>query len=123
MDTRKKIVHLHSLPGGQANLRIAKGWFDVLTAEHCELLRKAKGPEGILVVLVYIETETRPAPLTASDRAQMVAALGAVDWVCACDAEECLEIETRLQPEAVLDVEAVRQRDVVRDVLEQHASR
>ncbi len=121
MDTRRKIVQRQSLPARQSNLRLAKGWFDVLTAEHCELLTELKDPNGPLVVLIYSETELRPSPLRAFDRAQMVAALRSVDWVCVCEAPESEEIARSIQPETVLDIEVVQQRDVVRDVRELHA--
>ncbi len=120
MDTRQKILHRQSLPERKSNIRLAKGWFDVLTAEQCERLAQLKSPGGTLGVLVYADTDVRPAPLCANDRAQMVAALRSVDWVCVCEEPESGEIARTLQVETVLDIDAVQQRDVVRDVLESH---
>lgn len=98
------------------------GWFDVLTAEHCELLRSAKPRDGSLVVLVYQETELRPAPLCVHDRAQLVAALESVDWVCVCAASEAKSIADDCAADCVIDIDSAQKRDVVRDVLELHAN-
>ena len=121
MDTRVKIVQRTALPSPDTRIGLAKGWFDVLTAEHCALLSAAKPSDGSLVVLVYRETPQRPAPLCAYDRAQMVAALGSVDWVCLCEAGESAVIAEALGAESVTDIDAVQKRDVVRDVLQGQA--
>lgn len=120
-DTRSKIIGPASLPPPQDNIRVAKGWFDVLTSEHCELLRAAKPRDGALVVLVYRETDLRPAPLGGYDRAQMVAALEPVDWVCLCEASEAEAIAQALEADSVVDVDSAQRRNVVSDVLELHA--
>ncbi len=120
MDTRRKILDRRSLPSRHSSLRIAKGWFDVLTAEQCDHLSELKRSGGTLGVLVYGDDTARPAPLCAFDRAQMVAAVGSVDWVCICEALESDGIARSLQAKTVLDIESVQQRDVVRDVLERH---
>ena len=88
VDTRTKIVEAGTLASCGGPVQAAKGWFDVLTAEHCELLQQARPAERKLLVLVYRETEDRPAPLPAYDRAQMVAALACVDFVCIAGASE-----------------------------------
>ena len=121
MDTRKKIVDeaaLSTVPGGVC---LAKGWFDVLTADHGKLLSEAKARHRTLVALVYQDTPSRPVPLVASDRAQMIAALESVDLVCKCDASRVKSIVDTLRPEAEIDVDALQSRDVIRDVLERHA--
>ena len=121
LDTRTKIVGPTSLPHSNGNTQIAKGWFDVLTAEQCELLKSAKPREGVLVVLVYRETDLRPAPLSADDRAQMVAALESVDWVCICGLSEAEAIAEACAADSVIDIDVAQKRNVVRDVLELHA--
>lgn len=72
------------------------------------------------MVLVHQETELRPAPLCAHDRAQMVAALEPVDWVCVCAASEAESIAEACAPDSIIDVDSAQKRDVVRDVLELH---
>ena len=121
MDTRKKIVDeakLYTVPG---RICLARGWFDVLTAEHGKLLGDAKAGHGTLVALVYRDTPSRPAPLVASDRAQMIAALESVDLVCKCDGSRVKSITDALRPEAEIDVDALQSRNLVQDVLERHA--
>ncbi len=122
MDTRKKIVGKPALLSLSGKVRVAKGWFDILTAEHCQLLAGAKPADGTLVVLVYRETADRPAPLDSFGRAQMVAALGCVDRVCECDVADSEAVVKRLEPESVLDVDASETRDIVRHIAERHGN-
>lgn len=117
VDTRTKIIEPETLATCGGQVRAAKGWFDVLTSEHCELLEKARPADRKLLVLVYRETEDRPAPLPAYDRAQMVAALGCVDFVCMTDASEADAIVTSVGAEPALDVDARQCHDVVRHVV------
>ena len=93
----------------------------MLTAEHGKLLGDAKAGHGTLVALVYRDTPSRPAPLVASDRAQMIAALESVDLVCECDGSRVKSITDALRPEAEIDVDALQSRNLVQDVLERHA--
>lgn len=86
------------------------------------MLREARPPQGSLGVVVYRETAHRPTPLTAHDRAQMVAALDTVDWVCVCDASEADGIAASYAAGPVLDVDSAQTRDVIRDVLELHSN-
>ena len=118
MDTRIKIVGTGDIRAVSGRVQIAKGWFDVLSSEHGRLLGRAKAEGGALVVLVYEDSAGRPAPMTASDRAQMVAALECVDLVCICDASRSESVIAEVGPEAVTDVDAEQQRDLVHDVLE-----
>ncbi|MDE0107000.1 MAG: hypothetical protein OXN96_04300 [Bryobacterales bacterium] len=117
VDTRTKIVAPDTLASSGAQIHAAKGWFDVLTSEHCELLEQARPANRKLLVLVYRETEDRPAPLPAYDRAQMVAALTCVDLVCITDAFEADAIIASVGAEPALDMDASQSRDVVRHVI------
>lgn len=120
LDTRKKIVEPNALRDLRGRIHVAKGWFDVLTAEHCRLLTDARSGCDTLVVLVYRETALRHAPMDSYGRAQMVAALASVDWVCECSATGAEPIARMLSPASVVDVDAVQKRDVVRDVMQRH---
>ena len=117
VDTRTKIVEAGTLASCGGPVQAAKGWFDVLTSEHCELLEQARPADRKLMVLVYRETEDRPAPLPAYDRAQMVAALACVDLVCIADASEADAIVARVGAEPALDMDVTQSRDVVRHVI------
>lgn len=117
MDTRTKIIEPGALAALGGQVRAAKGWFDVLTAEHCRLLQQARPMDRSLLVLVYRETADRPAPLPAYDRAQMVAALACVDLVCITDVSEADQIVSGLGGEPALDIDAKQSRDMVRYVI------
>ena len=117
VDTRTKIVEPGQLASCGEHVHVAKGWFDVLTSEHCELLEQARPADRKLLVLVYRETEDRPAPLPAYDRAQMVAALACVDFVCITDVSEADAIVASVGAEHTLDMDVRQSRDVVRHVI------
>ena len=121
-DTRTKIVDHDALPEIAGRVHLAKGWFDVLSAEHGRLLGGAKSSGGTLVVVVYGDAASRPVPLDAYDRAQMIAALECVDIVCVCDASLEQAVAAALKPATVLDIDALQSRDLVRDVLARHAA-
>lgn len=117
VDTRAKIVEPQTLASCGRQTHAAKGWFDVLTSEHCDLLEQARPADHKLLVLVYRETEARPAPLPAYDRAQMVAALACVDFVCIAEASDADAIVASAGAEPALDVDVRQSRDVVRHVV------
>ena len=117
VDTRTKIVKPSELALSGGQVRAAKGWFDVLTAEHCRLLQRAGRADRKLLVLVYRETAGRSAPLPAYDRAQMVAALACVDLVCITDTSEADAMVSRIGAEPAFDVDAEQSCDVVRHVV------
>lgn len=85
MDTRDKIVDCERtavLVGGLrargVALKVVLGYFDVLAAEHVRRLREIADGAGALFVAVL----DPPSPLLdARARAELVAALGVVDYV------------------------------------------
>ncbi|HLK22601.1 MAG TPA: hypothetical protein VKT81_26830 [Bryobacteraceae bacterium] len=90
MDTRTKIVSeaeaRRRLPGESA--RWLSGYFDPLLAEHVKLLRAHTAPGQKLVV----EIVNPPRPLLAARaRAELVAALGLVDFVVLRDEPKVTE--------------------------------
>ena len=123
LDTRSKILSQALPPPCLGQLHVVRGWFDVLTADICRVLLEAKPAGGSLLALVYRESDARPAPLTAYDRAQMVAALDCVDYVYMCDPADAGAAVADLGAHADFDVELSTERDVVRDVLQLHGQR
>ena len=117
MDTRTKIRPSSDGVEPRAGSVIAKGWFDVLTADHCRALADAKQPDGRLLVLIFKETSAHPTPLDANDRAQLVAGLACVDEVVICDESEADVLISNWQPRAAIDIEPLVKRDVVKDVI------
>ena len=123
LDTRSKILSQAAPLPCTGQLHVARGWFDVLTADMCRALLEVRPADGALLVLVYRESDARPSPLSADDRAQMVAALDCVDYVFVCDVDDADTAARDLEASAEFDVELSTVRDVVRDVLQLHGQR
>jgi bifunctional ADP-heptose synthase (sugar kinase/adenylyltransferase) len=95
MDTRSKIIDPERALALTQDLRakgvkIVTGYFDVIVADHVRRLREIKNGSGMLVVVVLDPPE---ALLAGRARAELVAALGMVDYVVPADepaAEELL---------------------------------
>ncbi len=85
MDTRDKIIALEraveiivELRGRGIKPKIVTGYFDVLLASHVRRLREVRNGSDRLLVMVL----DPPEPVLASRaRAELVAALGVVDYV------------------------------------------
>jgi bifunctional ADP-heptose synthase (sugar kinase/adenylyltransferase) len=126
LDTRTKIVPPDRVAAelaaiaGKGGVVTAAGWFDVLQAAHGERLPAAKPERGHLVVFVYDDGPHRQGLVDASSRAQMVAALAAVDTVVICDEAEAASLAARLQLPPPLLIEDAMPRDIVADVLQKH---
>jgi len=127
MDTRAKIVprqevvsRLAALSTNGSRIVTAGGWFDVLQAAHCQRLSEAKHEHARLVVFVYDDRPNRPGVLDAWSRAQMVAALAAVDYVVICDQADAASLAARSNLPPPLSIEEAMPRDIVADVLQRH---
>ncbi len=94
MDTRTKIVDLERATQIAAELRangrrliLADGYFDVLQAGHARVLGRLRRDGAAVLVAVYDDAalckmRKQPQPILSEQaRAQMVAALGGVDYV------------------------------------------
>ena len=94
MDTRQKIIEPQRTLALVGDLRakgvkIVTGYFDVIVAEHVQRLREIKNGAGTLVVVVL----DPPEPLLAGRaRAELVAALGMVDYVVPADEQAAGEM-------------------------------
>lgn len=115
MDTRVKILSPDSLGRVRAEarrLKLVVGYFDPLLAAHARRLAELRRPGDTLVVVVR-EMEGSLLPLRA--RAELVAALGVVDWVIpAQDAEAIIE---RLAPDEVVreeEADLERRQELIR---------
>lgn len=95
MDTRSKIIDAaHAARIAQAGATVVSGYFDPLIAAHAERLTMLKREGAPLLVLVA--TPADPI-LPALARAQLVAGLSVVDYVC--DAPAGLASEIHLEDE------------------------
>jgi len=115
VDTRVKILSPDSLGRVRAEarrLKLVVGYFDPLLAAHARRLAELRRPGDTLVVVVR-EMEGSLLPLRA--RAELVAALGVVDWVIpAQDAEAIIE---RLAPDEVVreeEADLERRQELIR---------
>lgn len=77
MDTRTKITGT-SFSLSHPNIRVVTGHFDPLLPEHARRLQSLAQPEQLLIVVIT----NPPSPLLPQKaRAELVAALAAVDYV------------------------------------------
>jgi bifunctional ADP-heptose synthase (sugar kinase/adenylyltransferase) len=94
MDTRHKIIEPERALALAQDLRakgvkIVTGYFDVIVAEHVRRLREIKIGSSTLIVVVL----DPPEPLLAGRaRAELVAALGVVDYVVPADERAAREL-------------------------------
>ncbi len=121
MDTRTKIVDLDRAVRLAAELRangrrliLADGYFDVLQAAHARALGRLRSDGAAIIVAVYddaalckMRQQQRPI-LTAQARAQMVAALGVVDYVLVWPETTLDALVAQLRPDQVEHVQDER---------------
>ena len=129
MDTRSKIISLNpagalfsSLAEKGDGIVVARGCFDLLSAEHCRQLARAKERGKYLVVAVYSDKDPQKTVFSQSARARMVAALAVVDYVVICDEPQTDRIVSSWQPVAVVDADPTSARDVIGDVLQRYSA-
>jgi bifunctional ADP-heptose synthase (sugar kinase/adenylyltransferase) len=90
LDTRTKIIDAAQAERiAQAGATVVSGYFDPMIAAHAERLAILKRPGAPLLVL--IATPANPI-LPALARAQLLAGLAVVDYVCAAPAGLACEI-------------------------------
>lgn len=129
MNTREKILARSDLAHRLDEHRktgkkivLANGCFDVLHAGHVRYLEAARREGDLLVVAINSDSSTRGLKgpgrpvLTASDRAELVAALGAVDYVVIFDEPDVRALLRELRPNVHAKgtdytVESVPERD------------
>ena len=120
MDTRSKILDAGAAAAAADQARragktvkLVMGAFDPLLAAHARRLREVAGEGAVLFVAVSEPTEPL---LCAHARAELVAALGVVDYVVLGDAP--------IQPDEIYREEtadARRTRDLIRNVQERQS--
>jgi len=117
LDTRRKILSLDDAETATKTsrpLRVIAGHFDPLTATHARGIQRK--PDGRVLVIV---TDPPDPILSLSARAELVAALDAVDYVVSAMDNTSAEIIARLQPDDVTQEEAAdlrRTEDLVAHV-------
>lgn len=112
MNTRTKILSRAELAGRLSEERrrgktivLANGCFDVLHAGHVRYLQAARREGDLLVVAINSDSSARKLKgpsrpvLPESDRAELVAALGAVDFVVIFDEADVRTLLRELRPD------------------------
>jgi D-glycero-beta-D-manno-heptose 1-phosphate adenylyltransferase len=129
MNTRSKILTRSELTRRLAEhskngqrIVLANGCFDVLHAGHVRYLEAARREGDLLVVAINSDSSTRGLKgagrpiLAESDRAELVAALGAVDYVLVFEEPDVRALLRELRPDVHAKgtdytVESVPERD------------
>ena len=84
---------------------LANGCFDVLHAGHVRYLKAARGQGDVLVVAINSDASTRKLKgagrplMAAEDRAELVGALGAVNYVVIFDEPDVRTLLSELRPD------------------------
>ncbi len=122
MDTRTKIIDLEgaaSLAGRR--LILAAGSFDVLRADHARWLGDLRAEGHLLLAVVYDDASLGRPLLGEQARAQLAAALAAVDYVILWPRDQLDALATRLQADRVERV-PFDERQIIELVLEKNRS-
>jgi len=122
MDTRTKIIDLATALGlrqDRRRLAVAAGAFDVLQAGHGRFLEGLRAEARTLLVVVWSDASLERPVLTEGSRAQLVAALAAVDHVVVAGRDDWKTLVERLRPERV-EQDVPEERNIIEDVLERH---
>jgi glycerol-3-phosphate cytidylyltransferase-like family protein len=110
VDTRNKILTPDAaLAIRERPIAIVTGTFDVLRAEHARELEKVRTRPGIAALLVIVLPRAGEV-LPQRARAELVAALRAVEYVVAVSPEELKGIIHALEPAHVVRLEEADER-------------
>jgi bifunctional ADP-heptose synthase (sugar kinase/adenylyltransferase) len=120
MDTRSKIVTPEALAAlGLNGPTVAIGYFDVLRAGHVVELEALAGAGPLVVVVLPLDGEL----LAQRSRAELVAALRAVDYVVAPGDSGPSALLELLRPARVAHLETAdlrRRHELIEDVRRRH---
>jgi bifunctional ADP-heptose synthase (sugar kinase/adenylyltransferase) len=126
MDTRTKILRLDQALEAAAQFRrqgrrlhLAAGAFDVLQAAHAEFLSGLRSDGDALFVAVYDDGSLGQPVLSEPARAQLVAALRAVDYVLIWPESRLGELRDQFQVDRIEPV-PLAGRNIIGEVLDRH---
>ena len=126
MDTRTKIItpeQACALARGGRLAALVTGYFDVLLAAHVRELGRLRESRPDVVLLVAIAQPARPL-LDCRARAEMVAALTAVDYVVSLEHQQLESVVAAFPPERVVRLEAAheqRMHELIQHVRQRHS--
>ena len=129
MDTRKKIFTADKIANyfgraGSVDTQpiIARGFFDILTPDHCDRLLEAKQPEKTLVVVVYSDENSKKTILDERTRAELAASMAIVDIVVILPESKVSKIVKAWNASKNIDMDTPPVHDLVADVLKRYGS-
>jgi len=115
MDTAEKVLERNTLKEKVDSLRKAgkrlvftNGCFDLIHIGHIRLLQKAREKGDCLVVAVNSDSSVRQIKepgrplMPEGQRAEVVAALGCVDWITIFDEPDPLDLIRLLKPDVLV---------------------
>ena len=91
----------------------------MLQAGHGRFLEGLRAEARTLLVVVWSDASLERPVLTEGSRAQLVAALAAVDHVVVAGRDDWKTLVERLRPERV-EQDVPEERNIIEDVLERH---
>ena len=130
MDTRSKIITRPSpaelaqcLATGTGEITAIRGRFELLQASVVQQIEQSR-PEagGTVVAIVTGDGPSDQALLAERDRAQLVAALGAVDAVVICDEADADALIAALLPAREIRLDERAGSELIADVLRRNKS-
>ncbi|MDA0206677.1 MAG: hypothetical protein O3A53_06715 [Acidobacteria bacterium] len=122
IDTRNKIVSADAIEADGEATVVAFGRFDVIRAEHCQILSDARRGAARLIAAVLADVGGQSSLFDQQSRAQLTAALKDVDQVVICVPAEVEQLAARAGA-STLDVDALLKRDLVADVLQRQSAK
>ena len=121
MDTRTKIISFgRAAELSRRRLVVAAGSFDILQASHTRFLQRIRSDDDTLLVVVYDDASVGKPVLSEQARAQLVAALAAVDYVLIWPQRNLDSLLDRLRPVRV--EHSPDGRNIIAEVLERHSA-
>jgi bifunctional ADP-heptose synthase (sugar kinase/adenylyltransferase) len=116
LDTRTKIIDIDRAAQLAGPVKLVAGYFDVLTPDHAVRLGELK--DGAILVAMVLDP---PSPLLSSNaRAELAAALSAVDYVVPINGASLEAAVERIRPAQVVreeDADLRRARNLIEHVL------
>lgn len=129
MDTRKKIFTADKIANYFRRAEsvdippiVARGFFDILTQDHCYRLSEAKQAGETLVVVVYSDEDSKQTILNERTRAELAASMAVVDIVVILPESETSKIVKSWNALKIIDMNTPPVHDLVADVLKRYGS-
>lgn len=130
VDIDELLVHLKKVKEGNKKVVFTNGCFDLLHVGHVDLLTKAKKLGDILIVglnsdnsVKRLKGENRPI-INQQQRATLLAALNAVDYVVIFEEDTPLELIKKIKPDFLVKGKDYKKEEVVgKEIVESYGGK